>query len=103
LWDHSSELPHKHLESDKTIQDSVPWGRYAQAQGGNNEKLGLYDYPGNTHTVRRRETRGGDRTADIQKIFTDNARTWRFECSRSRVLDLDRAYQRVRTWSRDQS
>jgi type VI secretion system secreted protein VgrG len=39
LWDHSFELPHKHLEADKTIQASVQAGkvRHQLAVGGNDK------------------------------------------------------------------
>src|SRR5262249_32657177 len=47
LWDHSFELPHKHLEADKTTQDSVQVGGVNhKLKVGNNDKLELYDWPG---------------------------------------------------------
>ena len=47
LWDHSFELPHKHLETDKTIQDSVSAGKVThKLKVGGNDKLEIYDFPG---------------------------------------------------------
>src|SRR5262249_19604093 len=47
LWDHCFELPHKHLEADKTIQESVAAGGVNhKLKVSNNDKLEVYDYPG---------------------------------------------------------
>ena len=47
LWDHSFELPHKHLEADKTIQESVAAGKVThKLKVGNNGQLEIYDYQG---------------------------------------------------------
>ncbi len=47
LWDHCFELPHKHLDAEKTIQDSVTSGTVThKLKVGGNEKLEIYDYPG---------------------------------------------------------
>ncbi len=47
LWDHNFELPHKHLEADNQIVDSVSAGQVThKLRIGNNDKLELYDFPG---------------------------------------------------------
>jgi type VI secretion system secreted protein VgrG len=77
LWDHCFELPHKHLEADKTIQDSVAAGSVThKLKIDGSDKLELYDYPGEyAQRFDGVNPGGGDRPADLQKIFTDNQRT----------------------------
>jgi type VI secretion system secreted protein VgrG len=77
LWDHSFELPHKHLEADKTIADSVAAGKVThKLKVGNNDRLEIYDYPGAyAQRFDGIAPGGGDRAADVQKIFQDNVRT----------------------------
>ncbi|NOT56438.1 MAG: type VI secretion system tip protein VgrG [Deltaproteobacteria bacterium] len=77
LWDHSFELPHKHLEADKTILESVSVGRVAhKLKLPANEPLELYDFPGEyAQRFDGVDPSGGDRAGDLQKIFEDNKRT----------------------------
>ena len=77
LWDHSFELPHKHLEAVETIQDSVAAGKVThRLKVGNNDQLELYDFPGEyAQRFDGVERGGGDRSSDLQKIFEDNGRT----------------------------
>jgi type VI secretion system secreted protein VgrG len=77
LWDHSFELPHKHLEAEALIQDSVQVGRVShKLKVGGNDKLEIYDYPGEyAQRFDGIQPGGGDRAADLQKIFQDNRRT----------------------------
>jgi type VI secretion system secreted protein VgrG len=77
LWDHCFELPHKHLEAGKTVSDSVTVGAVThQLKVGGADKLELYDYPGGYAQRFDGVNRGGsEQSAEIQKIFTDNART----------------------------
>jgi type VI secretion system secreted protein VgrG len=77
LWDHCFELPHKHLEADATIPDSVKAGKVThKLKVGGNDKLELYDYPGEyAQRFDGVDKGGGDRAADIKKIFDDNKRT----------------------------
>jgi type VI secretion system secreted protein VgrG len=77
LWDHSFELPHKHLEADKTIQASVQAGEVTHKLAvANNDRLELYDYPGQYAQRFDGVTRGGgDQPAELAKIFQDNKRT----------------------------
>jgi type VI secretion system secreted protein VgrG len=77
LWDHCFELPHKHLEAEKTILDSVPVGAVThKLKVGNNDKLEIYDYPGAyAQRFDGIDKGGAPKPADLQKIFEDNKRT----------------------------
>jgi type VI secretion system secreted protein VgrG len=77
LWDHSFELPHKHLEAEKVIQDSVSVGSVShKLKVGGNEKLEIYDFPGEyAQRFDGVDKGGGDQPAELEKIFTDNQRT----------------------------
>ena len=47
LWDHSFELPHKHLEADQKIQESVAAGSITHKLNlDGTDQLERYDYPG---------------------------------------------------------
>jgi type VI secretion system secreted protein VgrG len=77
LWDHSFELPHQHLEADKKIQETVTVGKVShKLQVGGNDKFEIYDWPGEyAQRYDGVDKGGGDRPADLQKIFDDNKRT----------------------------
>ena len=77
LWDHSFELPGNHLETDKSIVESVAAGTVTHKfKTGGNDKLELYDYPGGyANRFDGIGRGGGDTPAEIQKIFDDNKRT----------------------------
>ncbi len=77
LWDHCFELPHKPLEGQSSIQGAVAAGKSShKLKLGANAKLELYDFPGAfAQRFDGIQPGGGDRPADIQKIFQDNART----------------------------
>jgi type VI secretion system secreted protein VgrG len=77
VWDHCFELPHKHLEAQEIIQDSVAAGKVThKLKVGNNDQLELYDFPGEyAQRFDGVERGGGDRAGDLQKIFEDNGRT----------------------------
>jgi len=77
LWDHCFELPHKHLEAEEIIQDSVAAGKVThKLKVGNNDQLELYDFPGEyAQRFDGVDRGGGDRASDLQKIFEDNRRT----------------------------
>jgi type VI secretion system secreted protein VgrG len=77
LWDHCFELPHKHLQADKAILGDVQVGTVSHKQKmGVNDNLEIYDYPGEyAQRFDGVTPGGGDRAADLQKIFTDNKRT----------------------------
>lgn len=77
LWDHTFELPHRHLEADKSIQETAMAGKVNhKLKVGGNDKLEIYDYPG--EYAQRFDgvgRSGGDQSGDLQKIFEDNKRT----------------------------
>ena len=77
LWDHSFELPHKHLEAEKTILDGVTAGKVThKLKVGGNESLEIYDYPGAyAQRFDGIDRGGGEQPAELQKIFEDNRRT----------------------------
>ena len=79
LWDHSFELPSKHLEASQPIATSVPVGTVTHRLAlSTNEALELYDFPGGYAQRFDGVDKGGaDRAADVQKIFQDNRRTTR--------------------------
>lgn len=77
LRDHCFELPHKHLEAQARIQEFARVGEVSHnLEVGQNGKLELYEYPG-AYAQRFDGVTpgGGDRPADLQKIFEDNGRT----------------------------
>jgi type VI secretion system secreted protein VgrG len=77
LWDHCFELPHKHLESQTTVIDSVPVGTVThKMKVGGNEDLEIYEHPGLYAQRFDGIDRGGSPQAgEVQKIFVDNKRT----------------------------
>lgn len=77
LWDHCFELPHQHLDAEKTILETVNAGTVPQKlKIGQNEMLERYEYPGAyAQRFDGVDKGGGDRASDIQKIFEDNKRT----------------------------
>lgn len=76
LWDHCFELPHKHLEAEQKIKDSVQAGTVTHKQAVNNDKLEIYDWPGRyAQRFDGVDKGGGDNPSDLQKIFEDNKRT----------------------------
>ena len=77
LWDHSFELPHKHLDAEKPITESVQVGTVNhKLKIGSPDRLEIYDWPG--EYAQRFDGVGpgrDDRPSDVQKIFKDNQRT----------------------------
>lgn len=77
LWDHTFELPHKHLDADKQIQDTAQVGTVShKLKIGDSDRLELYDWPG--EFAQRFDGVGPekqDRPSDVQNIYTDNQRT----------------------------
>src|SRR6185369_5975679 len=68
LWDHNFELPYKHLEATRSVQESVTLGRTThKVKTGGNATLELYDYPGEY-------AQRFDGNA-VNKVFQDNTRT----------------------------
>jgi type VI secretion system secreted protein VgrG len=77
LWDHNFELPHKHLEAEKPVMDSVSVGKVShKLKVGDNGKLEVYDWPGEyAQRFDGIDTGGGEQPGELQKIFDDNLRT----------------------------
>jgi type VI secretion system secreted protein VgrG len=77
LFDHHFELPHKHLEADKQIADSVQAGVVShKLKLASNDKLEIFDFPGEyAQRFDGINPSGGDRKSDLDKIFDDNKRT----------------------------
>ena len=77
LWDHCFELPHKHLEAEKVITDSVQVGTIThKLKVSNNERLEVYDFPGEyAQRFDGVDSGGGEQASEVQKIFEDNKRT----------------------------
>lgn len=66
LWDHTFELPHRHLKTEKLSRFNV----------GGNQKLEIYDYPGGyAKRFAGIDKSGGEQASELQKIFEDNKRT----------------------------
>jgi type VI secretion system secreted protein VgrG len=76
-WDYTFEMPTKNLEADKTIMDTVTVGTVShKLKVANNDSLELYEYPGGyASRFDGISKSGGEQPAELQKIFTDNART----------------------------
>jgi type VI secretion system secreted protein VgrG len=77
LWDHCFELPHKHLEAQSTVVDSVPVGTVThKLKVAGNDNLEIYEHPGlYAQRFDGIDKSGGDQSSEIQKIFDDNKRT----------------------------
>src|SRR6266446_2424882 len=90
LWDHCFELPHKHLEGQTDILESVQVGNIDhKLQVGDNGKLEIYDYPGAyAQRFDGVDKGGGDQAADLQKIFEDNKRTTKIRMEAETVPGL---------------
>jgi type VI secretion system secreted protein VgrG len=77
MWDHCFELPHRHLQAQRDIQESVQVGEIShKLKVGNNGHLEVYDWPGGyAQRFDGVDRAGGDRPADLEKIYQDNERT----------------------------
>ena len=77
LWDHHFELPHKKLEAEQIIMDSVQAGKVThKLKLSGNEELEVYENPGRyAQRFDGIDRSGGEKSADLQKIFDDNKRT----------------------------
>lgn len=77
LWDHCFELPHKHLEAEANIVDTVQAGKVSHKfKVAGNDKFEIYDYPGEyAQRFDGINRGGGEQAAELQKIFQDNRRT----------------------------
>ena len=90
LWDHTFEIPHKHLEAEEPILSSVQVGTVShKLKVGGNEDLELYDWPGEfAQRFDGVEPGGGERPADVQKVFQDNKRTTKLRMDEETVPSI---------------
>ena len=77
LRDACFELPRQDLQASQPILDSVQVGAIShKLKTGGNDALEIHDYPGGyAQRFDGVAPGGGDRSSDVSKIFTDNART----------------------------
>jgi type VI secretion system secreted protein VgrG len=77
LWDDCFELPHKHLEAEKTIGETIKVGRVThKLRLAENERLEIFDYPGGyAQRFDGVNSGGGNQPAELTRIFEDNQRT----------------------------
>ena len=77
LWDHHFQLPHKKLDAEQIVMDSVQAGKVThKLKLSGNEELEVYENPGRyAQRFDGIDRSGGEKSADLQKIFDDNKRT----------------------------
>ena len=77
LRDHSFELPDQNLEASEQIQATVQAGtKPHKLKVGGNEKLELFDFPGEyAQRFDGVSSGGGDQAGELKKIFDDKDRT----------------------------
>ncbi len=77
LWDHHFQLPHKKLDAEQIVMDSVQAGKIThKLKLSGNEEMEVYENPGRyAQRFDGIDRSGGEKAADLQKIFSDNKRT----------------------------
>ncbi len=77
LWDHHFQLPHKKLDAEQIVMDSVQAGKIThKLKLAGNEQMEVYENPGRyAQRFDGIDRSGGEKAADLQKIFVDNKRT----------------------------
>jgi len=90
LWDHSFELPHKSLEAQELILETLQVGTIShKLKVGGNDKMELYDYPGAyAQRFDGINPSGGEQASNLQKIFEDNKRTTKVRMQQESVNSL---------------
>lgn len=90
LWDHSFELPHKNLEAQDLITETLQVGDIThKLKVGSNDTFELYDYPGGyAERFDGVSPSGGDSAANLQKIFDDNKRTTKIRMQQEAVNSI---------------
>jgi type VI secretion system secreted protein VgrG len=76
LWDHNFQKPHKHLEAEKIVKEKVQAGKVShKLKLAGNEDLEVLEHPGR-YALRFDgiDKGGGEKPADLEKIFQDNKR-----------------------------
>ena len=87
LWDHSFELPHKNLEAQDLITETLQVGDIThKLKLGSNDTFELYDYPGGyAERFDGISPSGGEQASNLQKIFEDNKRTTKIRMQQEAV------------------
>jgi type VI secretion system secreted protein VgrG len=77
LWDHHFQLPHKKLDAEQIIMDSVQAGKVThKLKLSGNEEMEVYENPGRyAQRFDGIDRSGGEKPADLNKIFDDNKRS----------------------------
>jgi type VI secretion system secreted protein VgrG len=90
LWDHHFELPHKRLQADKRIADSVKVGGTThKLLVADNDKLEVFDYPGEyAQRFDGIDPGGAERPAELPKIYDGNQRTVAIRMEQETVTGL---------------
>ena len=90
LWDHAFEKPGANFAATKEIAPAVKVGRVTHPlQVGGNGRLEVYDYPGAyAQRFDGVDRGGGDRPADVARIFDDGKRTTAIRMAQEAVPGL---------------
>lgn len=90
LWDHTFELPHKTLEAQEKILESLSVGSVThKLKVGGNENMELYDFPGGyAGRFDGVATGGGEQASEMEKIYEDNKRTTKIRMQQESVNSL---------------
>jgi type VI secretion system secreted protein VgrG len=77
LWDHHFELPHRHLEAEKIVKETVQAGKVShKLKLAGNDDLEVLEHPGRyAQRYDGIDKNGGNNASDLDKIFQDNKRT----------------------------
>lgn len=77
LWDHTFELPHQHLESEKALTSTVQVGKVThKLDAGQAGKLEVYDFPGEfAQRFDGIDPSGSPRGGEMGKVPQDGKRT----------------------------
>src|SRR5712692_122887 len=91
LWDHSFELPGKHLEAKQKTIESVTVGQVTHKLSvANNDQLEIYDYPGGYAQRFDGIDRGGaPQPQNLKHIFEDRDRTIKLRMEQEQAVSLE--------------
>jgi type VI secretion system secreted protein VgrG len=91
LWDHSFELPHKHLEAKQKTIASVAVGSVThKLDVCSNDRLEIYDYPGGyAQRFDGIDGSGTPRPQELQDIFPDSQRTVKVRMEQEEMSSLE--------------
>jgi len=91
LWDHSFELPGKHLEASQKTIESVTAGKVTHKLSvGGNDQLEIYDYPGGyAQRFDGVDRSGAPRPQDLKRIYEDRDRTVKVRMEQEAVAALE--------------